>query len=288
MRTRIRTLTASQSRRRAATIGAMAMAVVAGAAALALTNRSPALDERSLCPTDRKLETSFIILVDTTDSLTQVQISRLLANVREVRDSLPTYGKLTLLFLDATTPFEPKELVSLCNPGSPRNVNRLFQTESRIRKRWEGSFEKPVERATAALATAPTASRSPIIQAIAASTWRPDFDARVTTRSLLIVSDLLQHDSSYSQYTNRSRDIWASYARSSLVSEAIANLSHVNVQVEYLRRPKDARYQGEMHRAFWYRWFQEAGASSIDFVGLPNPETPSKIPMVADRRVSKS
>ncbi len=269
MRTRIHTLTPGQTRRRAAIIGATALAVVAGAAYLGFANQSPALDDKTLCPTDRKLETSVVILVDTTDPLTPIQISRLLASVRETRDSLPTYGKLTLLFLEAASPYEPKEMISLCNPGSPRNINPLIQTGSKIKKRWDESFGNPVERAIAALTTAPTASRSPIIQAIVASTWRPDFDARVKDRRLLIVSDLLQHDSGYTHYTTASRDLWPMFARSRLATEAIGDLSNVVVEVEYLRRPKDASFQGEVHRAFWQRWFGEAGASSVRFIGMP-------------------
>ena len=280
MRTRIRTLTPGQTRRRAAIIGATALAVVAGAASLGLANQPPALDDKTLCPTDRKLETSVVILVDTTDALTPIQISRLLASVHETRDALPTYGKLTLLFLEAASPYEPKEMISLCNPGSPQNINPLIQTASKIKKRWDESFGNPVERATATLATAPTASRSPVIQAVVASTWRPDFDARVRSRRLLIVSDLLQHDSGYSHYTTASRDLWAKFARTPLATEATGDLSNVVVEVEYLRRPKDARFQGEAHRAFWKRWFGEAGASSVRFIGMPD-STP-RLPVPKD------
>lgn len=270
MRTRIRTLTPGQTRRRAAIIGATALAVVVGAASLGLANQPPALDDKTLCPTDRRLETSVVILVDTTDSLTPIQISRLRASVHDARDALPTYGKLTLLYLESASPYEPKEIVSLCNPGSARNINPLIQTESKIKKRWDESFGNPVERAIAALAAAPMALRSPIIQAVVASTLRPDFDARVRNRRLLIVSDLLQHDPGYSHYTTIPRDLWPMFTRSRLATEAIGDLSNVNVEVEYLQRPKDARLQGEGHRAFWKRWFGEAGASPVRFIGIPD------------------
>ena len=157
------------------------LSVLAFMAAGAYLNRAPALDATTLCPSDQALTTSVVVLVDTTDPLDQTQAARLLATVRRVRETLPTFGKLTLLFLDANTPYEPKELVSLCNPGSPRGVNPLFQTESRVAKRWNESFGAPIDQAVSQLLLAPTAKQSPIIEAITAATWRPDFDSRTTS-----------------------------------------------------------------------------------------------------------
>lgn len=269
MRTRIRTPTQGQKRRHAAIIAAAAFSVVFGAASFGMINQPPALHEKTLCLTDRKLETSVVILVDTTDALSPTQISQLLARVRETRDGLPTHGKLTLLFIDSASPNEPKEIFSLCNPGSEKNSNPLIQTASKIKKRWDESFGNPVEQAISTLATAPISSRSPLIQAIIASTQRSDFNTQVGTRRLLIVSDLLQHEQGYSHYTTSSRNLWVNFSRTSLAPETVGALSNVAVEVVYIRRPKDAIYQGEGHRVFWQRWFEEARASSINFIGMP-------------------
>ncbi|GEM_PF-2306827 len=270
-----RPLTRSQSRRRAFLIGGTALAVLVSTAALALVNRQPTLDEKTLCPQEQKLETSVIVLVDTTDALTRMQASQLLTTVRDAQDELPTYGKLTLLFLDAAAPYEPKELVSLCNPGSPRYVNPLFQTASRIEKRYRQSFGAPVEAALDALIKAPTAARSPILEALTAVTWRPDFDARVKNRNLFVVSDLLQHESGgYSHY--QLGDPWSRFMRTGLSRKVEADLTGVHVRIDYLRRSEAMQYQNDAHRNFWLRWLTERGAASVDFGMSPtrSPSTP--------------
>lgn len=279
-----RPLTRSQARRRAFLISGVALVVLVSTAALALVNRQPALDEKTLCPREQQLETSVVVLVDTTDALTPVQAKRLLATVREARDQLPTYGKLTLLFLDAKAPFEPKELVSLCNPGSPRYVNPLFQTASRIEKRYRQSFGSPVEKALEVLLRAPTATRSPILEALTAATWRPDFDTRVKNRKLYIVSDLLQHEpGGYSHY--QPGDLWARFMHAGLSRKVPADLTGMQVRIDYLYRPEAMQYQNDAHQAFWTRWLTKRGAVSIDFG--TSPTRPPELPAPTTRAPTK-
>ena len=263
-----RPLTRTQSRRRAFLVGGAALAVLVSTGAIALINRQPTLDEKTLCPQEQKLESSTIVLVDTTDALTLVQTNRLLAAVAEARGELPVYGKLTLLFLDAKAPFDPKELVSLCNPGSPRYANPLFQTASRIEKRYRESFGGPVEKAVEALLKAPTAARSPILEALTAVTWRSDFDARVKNRKLFVVSDLLQlGEGGYSHY--QGGDLWVRFVRSGIARKVEADLTDVRVKIDYLRRAEATQHQNDAHRAFWTRWLTERGAATIDFGTTP-------------------
>jgi hypothetical protein len=245
------------------------LSVLAFMAAGAYLSRTPALDATTLCPTDLALTTSVVMLVDTTDQLNATQAARFLATVRRTREEIPTFGKLTIIFLDANAPYEPKELVSSCNPGSLRQINPLFQTESRAAKRWTESFGSPIDKAVSQLLSAPTAKRSPIIEAITAATWRPDFDIRTPNRRLIVVSDLLQHDpDGYTHYANP--DLWRSFQKSKLFKEADANLHGVDVEIEYLRRPSAGTAQGEAHRAFWRRWLTNRGARTVQFVGIAN------------------
>lgn len=250
-------------------VGSLSIFAVVGLGAY--LNRAPALDDATLCPSDRPPTANVVILVDTTDALTPTQAARLRATIKEARETTPTFGKLTLLFLDAQDSYEPKELVSLCNPGSPKEINPLFQTESRVRKRWMEAFGTPIDEAIEEILASPTANRSPIIEAITAVAWRPDFDSRAANRRLIIVSDMLQHDpSGYTQYGNG--DLWRSFERSRLFQEADANLDGVDVEIEYLRRPSAGNLQNEVHRAFWQHWLVSRGAKAVRFVGTTDPD----------------
>src|SRR5262249_20731981 len=147
------------------------------------------------------LELSNVIIADTTDALTSNQLRQLKVAIMRARDDLPVYSKLTLLFLDAGAPYEPREIFSMCNPGSSANSNPLFATASHLDKRWKDSFGQPLDDTIAWLKSAPTAEASPIMETIAAATQRPDFDSRIPKRKLIVVSDLLQHHAGgYTQY----------------------------------------------------------------------------------------
>jgi len=260
-----------------------AMAALAGAGYLAFASRPPRLNQATLCPLDGRPGASTLLVVDTTDPLTRVQAARLAATIRDARDSLPAQGRLTILFLDAANAYDPREILSLCNPGSIRDSNPFTQTAKRVERRWREAFEAPVESAIESLLRAPAASRSPIVETIAAATARPDFDARNPNRRLLVVSDMLQHTNAYSHYAGRMR--WESFAQSRLAPAALADLTGATVEVEYIRRPGTAHLQTEAHRSFWLAWFERNGATSVRFLGVPEPQRQDRL--VAQRRDQK-
>jgi hypothetical protein len=244
--------------------------MIGGAAAMSIASVKPAIDETNLCRRDAKLDTSTAIIVDTTDALTQNQLRQLRAAIHNARDDLAAGAKLTLLFLEASASYEPRELVSMCNPGTSASANPMFVTARRIDKRWKDSFGQPIDEAINWLGSAPAAEASPIIETITAATQRPDFDRRVLNRKLVIVSDLLQYQAGsggYSQY--QKSDLWQSYQRSRLAIEARADLTNAAVEIVYLARPNMAQFQSPQHRAFWRQWFTQAGASSVHFIGVP-------------------
>ena len=245
--------------------------MIGGAAAMSIASMKPPVDEATLCRRDIPLELSKLIIVDTTDPLTRNQLSQLRAAIIRARDSLPVYGKLTLLFLDAGSPYEPREIFSMCNPGSSANSNPLFVTASRMDKRWKDSFGQPLDDTIAWLKSAPTAEASPLMETIAAATQRPDFDARIPKKELIVVSDLLQHQpGGYTQY--QQGDLWAAYKRSRLPIETRPDLTDVTIDIIYLTRPQVAQFQTPRHRAFWRRWLNQAGAASVHFIGIPNDD----------------
>lgn len=271
MRNPINMRTPSQDKKSATWITlCVAGVLIAGIAAWWLS-RDPDLDQATLCPLDRPLQTSVIVLVDTTDALKPMHVKRLLATVKTTLDTLPIYGKLSLLLLDGGAPYEPVELVSLCNPGSPNNVNPLVKNRKRYAKKYREAFGAPVEKALAALITAPTAARSPIMETLAALTWRPDFDASVPDRSLVIVSDMLQHEpGGLSHYQSAGR--WTRFMRVGLPASDDANFAGVSVRVDYIRRPDFLQLQNADHRRFWTSWFAERGANPV--TGLETASAP--------------
>jgi hypothetical protein len=243
-----------------------------------LLHRPPPVDKESLCRKDVPLEYHTVLVIDATDAFTRDQVARLRASVSDERAALPKYGKLTLLFVTPNKPFEPEEILSLCNPGSGSEADPLLSNPGQIESNWRKKFAEPIDAAVARLLSLPTAKRSPILETVTAATWRYDFDGRIAHRRLRIISDLLQHElGGYSHY--QVGDPWLRFTRTALAKKVDADLAGVAVRIDYFRRPEAMQYQNEAHRKFWERWFTERGAASIDFGVAPKvPLTVSKQP----------
>ncbi len=240
-----------------------------GLAAAGLIAVNQPADAVTLCRQGR-LKSSTLVLIDTTDPLTEIQARRLRAAVEAERDELPRGGRLTLLLLNPDDAGAPVELASLCNPGRAADADPLFHTTSRIDKDWQEGFAAPLDAALAKAGATGAAAASPIIATIAAALTRPDFDRRVPARRLLIVSDLLEYTKGgYSQLAGG--NLWKAYAASALARDMPLDLHGVSVAVDYLARPRFAAVQGDTHRRFWVRLFTEAGAPQVQFIGLRSP-----------------
>lgn len=261
-----------------------------GTAGIALMTREP--DPSILCARGAGLRASTLIIVDPTDAFAEVQRRRVRATIEGERDRLAHGGKLTVLVLGDAAPAEPMEIVSVCNPGRPGDLNPLFETVRTAERRWADAFAEPIDAAIRRASDYPPSANSPIIATIAAGLTRPDFDARVPERRLVLISDLLEHQKGgYSQLAGG--DFWKAYSGSELARQGPLDLRGLVVSVDYLVRPQFAAIQGERHRRFWQRLFAEAGAREIVFIGLhplaaaaaaPPSGGPPQSPMRGGRR----
>lgn len=247
---------------------------VAGFAAAAFMTTNRPADVYALCRrSGLKAAATTMIMVDATDSFTQDQRRRLQSTVESERERLPEGGRLIITSLNPDAPFEPAELISVCNPGKGESANPLLVTRSKVEKRWQSLYADPIDKAVQQSLNLGTSERSPIIITLAALVARADFDTRVSARRLVVISDLLEHEKGvYSQL--RGGDFWAAYQSSPLPKTAHLDLHSVSVAIDYLQRGKFAAIQGPRHQAFWQRLLTEAGAIDVSFLGVAAAPVP--------------
>lgn len=263
--------TTKPARKRGFTLAGLWLVIaltVGGFAAAAITAANRPLDASILCQQSAlQAVATTAVIVDATDSFTDYQRRRLKTTVDAERDRLPIGGRLIVLGLNPEKPWEPIEFASVCNPGKAEDANAFFVTKSKIAKRWQTQVADPIDRAIAQSIERPYSERSPIIITIAATLARADFDNRVASRRLILVSDLLEHDKAgYSQL--RGGDFWSQYQASTLPRTARLDLQGVSIAVDYLQRGTFAGIQGPRHQTFWQRLLTEAGASDLRFLGI--------------------
>lgn len=236
------------------------------AAAFMTANRPP--DAYAVCQSSGlKAAATTLIMVDATDTFTQDQQRRIQSTVDYERERLPEGGRLIIVSLNPDAPWEPAELVSVCNPGKGESANPLLVTRSKVEQRWQSLYADPIDKAVQKSLAIATSERSPIIITLASLLARADFDARVVSRRLVVISDLLEHEKGvYSQL--RGGDFWNAYQVSPLPKTARLDLHGVSVAIDYLQRGKFASVQGPRHQSFWQRLLKEAGASDVNFLGI--------------------
>lgn len=257
-------------------IGLWGVVIVAigGFATAAILAGDRSADAFALCQSSPlKAASTTLVVVDATDAFTQDQQLRLKLTIEAERDRLPEGGRFVLLSLNPETAWQPNEQVSVCNPGKGENANPLLVTRSKVEKRWQAVYGEPIDKAALKALEQSSSERSPIIQTLAATLSRADFDARASARRLVIISDLLEHEKSgYSQL--RPGEFWAGFQSSTLPKTARLNLSGVSVAIDYLQRGKFASIQGPRHQAFWERLLRESGASDVTFLGMGSAVPP--------------
>ncbi len=159
-------------------------------------------------------------------------------------------------------------------PRTPANERALDGNQRLAQKRWNAAFGKPLDAAIARLKTVPSSPRSPIIEAIKALSWRPDFGSEIPRRRLVIFSDLLQNSPGLSQYQRRYD--YVKWRKTEHARENAFDFRGVEVVIYYLQRPQTLRIQTDAHRDFWFRFLTESGAKVV-FADGWKPTAPSAI-----------
>lgn len=172
---------------------------------------NPEIDEATLCPISGPTSQT-IALIDTTDPMPVVTQSEVLSRLKDVTSQLERGALFEVRVLNED-PSLTRVVQSLCNPGSPDEIDPLISNPDRARRRWEERFSGPIEVALANSMSGSAQSYSPIlaaVQQIAAERLSTSSQRDIETR-ILVISDLIEHTDFYSHYTHGPR--FADYER---------------------------------------------------------------------------
>ena len=248
-----------QKRQRVGALVAFATMTAAVAAVLYVAGpwRADDYDAKTFCPKDGQYPRT-ALLIDATDSLGDFQSKALRDLADDLRGKLVQYEWVGVFVLNEDNITVPKAEIALCNPGSEKDANPLYQNPREIRRKFERQFASPLRRAIDDLTKAPRQERSPIIEMIRAVALDSDFDSS-QKRRLIIVSDMLQHTDAYSQY--RGGADYEKWRQSQHAAEfADLSLAGAKVEIWYVKRPLLSGAQTRRHVRFWEEFFAAAGA----------------------------
>ena len=247
----------TQTRRALAILGASAAAIVGVGVLLAL-DRSPPTDPDTGCIAGQTVPREHtVVLVDQTDALSTHQIAYVKALILAEYQRLRPYGELTVRGVRAD-PDDAGNSFSRCRLRRGAEVMGVASNPDMIEAAFKRTVGDALNTYLNGLHDVPSASRSPIIEAVDSAVDAPDFGPTTRDRRLVLVSDMAQNSRSVSEYAGLGSGLDPSPAAR---SELTRDLHGVAVRIHYVHRPELAAIQTSAQRDFWRQWFTSQGAN---------------------------
>lgn len=214
-------------------------------------------DPLTLCPKDRSYPHT-VVLLDKTDPFSRTQQAFLRDRLKQIRDHMAKYEKLSIYVLeDAAGVGEAR--FAMCNPGSGKDANELYQNPQKIEQHFREQFGGPLDRLLAGLLEGQSRPRSAIIEAIREVAAQPDFRDPQQRRRLVVFSDMIHNTTEFSQYSNPQS--FEKFAKTDYGDWSLrTSLARAEVAIVYLLRPEYKAAQNRGHTLFWEKYFHALGA----------------------------
>jgi len=237
-------------------LAALGLGVLAtGAYVYATVPRPPTLEHETLCPVHGPQSVT-VVLLDSTDEIPDIAKREIRTILVDKAETLPTYELLEFRLLD------PKRvggrlIFSKCNPGDGSNLSEYTANPRLARQRWLEAFRGPLDDALESGFRPAPGKTSPImetIQRIAVERFTGR-NVEGVPKSLIVISDMLEHEPDYSQYTG---DLSYERFKGSIAYKKVrTDLHGADVVIYYIQRATGRPINSVDHIRFWAEWVRD-------------------------------
>jgi len=227
----------------------------AGAYVYTTAERLPALDRSSLCPVDGP-RSATVVLLDSTDDIPEIARREIKTVLVDRAETLPIRALLEIRLLDPQVA-GGRPIFARCNPGDGSGLSEYTANPALARKRWMDGFREPLEAALQSGLHPSPGKTSPIMEtvqriAVERFTGRA---AQEIPKSLVLISDMLEHEPDYSQYSG---DLsYDRYKASRAYRKFRTNLYGAEVTIYYIQRQSARPINSAEHIRFWAEWIRD-------------------------------
>ena len=237
-------------------LAVLALGVLGAGANLYIgTARRPALDPSSLCPIDGPHSVT-VVLLDSTDDIPEIAKRQVRTALVDMAETLPAHGFLEIRLLDSNTS-GGRSIFQKCNPGDGSDLSEYTSNPQLAKKRWMDGFRQPLDDALEAGFRPLPGKISPImetVQRIAVDRFTGRL-AEYIPKSLVLISDMIEHAPDYSQYTG---DLsYERFKASRAYQKVRTDLHGANVQIYYIQRMSGKPINSAEHIRFWADWIRD-------------------------------
>jgi hypothetical protein len=229
--------------------------LAAGAYVYATVARPPTLDQATLCPVDGPRAVA-VVLLDSTDAIPEPAKKEIRTALADLAETLPPYELLEIRLLDAKNP-DGRIAFSKCNPGDGSALSEYTANPRLARQRWLDGFRAPLDAALDESFAPLPGKTSPImetIQRIAVERFTGR-NLESVPKTLVLVSDMLEHGPDYSQYSG---DLSFERFKSSRAYRNVrTDLHGADVVIYYIQRKTAKPINSADHIRFWSDWLRD-------------------------------
>jgi hypothetical protein len=220
-------------------------------------------DAATNCRTDGVFPRDTVVLIDATEAVSTSQLEDLSNQLDQVVRNSIIHERFTIYFLrDDPDRFQPSLVV--CNPGTGQNLSGTTNNLKKLMTTWEGSFKVPIKDSLLGLAELTPSNSSPIMEMLKFAGLRTFARSTSADQRLILISDMVEHNDSYSQYRNANLD-FNSLAQTRYFREMRPRLSNVMIDILYIERSALAEIQGSDHiTKFWQPLVRKSGGQIRD------------------------
>ena len=215
-------------------------------------------DPTTNCRVDKIIPRETVILLDATEAVSQSQLVGLSNQLEKIVQDSIIYERFKVYFLkDDPQRFKPK--FSICNPGNGIGLSPFTNNLRKLMNNWEESFRTPMISSIEGLATINSSASSPIMEMLKFVGLRTFSRSSSSEKRLVLVSDMVEHTESYSQYRDRKFD-FEKLAVTSYFKEMRPHLNGVHIDLLYLQRAELTDIQRSEHiTKFWKPFIKNSG-----------------------------
>jgi hypothetical protein len=230
-------------------------ALAAGAYVYVTAARPPVFDRASLCPVDGARSLT-VVLLDSTDEIPAIGKREIRSVLLDMAETVPVWGLLELRLLDPKTP-GGRQIFAKCNPGDGSGLSEYTANPALAKKRWMEGFRRPLEESLDAGVRPMPGKTSPIMEtvqriAVERFTGRA---AENVPKSLVLISDMLEHEPDYSHYAG---DLsYGRFKASRAYKKVQTDLHDAEVLIYYIQRRTAKPINSVDHIRFWAEWIRD-------------------------------
>jgi len=216
-------------------------------------SRTTAISPETGCPKTHRMPTAHtIVLLDETDRLSPTEVRYAQTVIADEYHWLPVGGRLTVRNIVADPSISTDIVICRMDDGS--KILGLMKNPRQVQKQFEKYAGSKLKKLLKEISDAPVQEYSPIVETVTDTLDQPDFGRSVEERRLILISDMAQHSTEFTQYgaSLRAKDL----------EEFNRDIEGVSVRIHYISR-RGLSLQGARHKAFWKGYFTGMGAQDV-------------------------